>query len=294
MLALTVGLISVVVLPNRALAWQAGTFSSSDEALLFSLTNRARAAAGLAALDDSAALHGLAEWRSKDMATRHYFSHQIPPQGYLVFHYMAADGIRFVLAGENIGWEVAPVDEATRLVQRMFLASPVHRANILSPRWDAMGVGAYRASNGEMYYTVLFMESTPGARIAPVRRTAPHPSMIPARSPTPAPRQSPESPPGGELAPTVGAGPVAAAPSTHGPGMPAPTQSSDAPASTSFPADAAPPSTGAPARRAPGPAARPPAQPHGTGALLGRLAGWVVAACLGAWHRVTTAVDLGL
>ncbi len=137
-------------------------------AQLLALTNAARTSAALPALRESAALTQLAEWRSQDMATRGYFSHDIPPRlagvcpspSDRVFCYMDRQHIQYSLAGENIGWHTTdPTD--TQQIQEMFLASPEHRANILDASWNAMGVGVYQANDGRTYYTVLFMDGAP-------------------------------------------------------------------------------------------------------------------------------------
>lgn len=57
------------------------------------------------------------------MSVRNYFSHEIPPHGLLVFHYMDLQKIPYVLAGENIGWDNAPDDQATATIEDMFMDS---------------------------------------------------------------------------------------------------------------------------------------------------------------------------
>ena len=194
-----------------ARAWDAGTFSASDESLLFSLTNQARAASGLAPLRNDSQLHSLAEWRAQDMSVRDYFSHQIPPQGYEVFHYMDLRGIQYVLAGENIGWDDAADDQATTMIQQMFMNSPEHRSNILGALWDSMGVGAYKGTDGRLMYCVLFKETKPAATPTPTPRptpvptprpvstpapiSTPHPAPVATRPPTPTPTEAPAATP---------------------------------------------------------------------------------------------------
>ena len=80
-------------LPRTAAAWDAGSFSSTSEKQLVSLTNRSRAAAGLRALKVDSTLTSIARWRSKDMITRNYFSHNIPPGGYNVFQVLDTEGL---------------------------------------------------------------------------------------------------------------------------------------------------------------------------------------------------------
>ncbi len=170
-----------------ARAWSAGALSSADESLLFSLTNQARAAAGLAPLRWDAQLASIARWRVQDMSTRDYFSHQIPPQGYLVFHYMDQRGVSYVLAGENIGWVSNIADDAaTPWIQQQFMNSPEHRSNILGTKWDSAGVGAYKGADGKFMYCVLFKESKAAATPRPTPTPTPRPAAANAPSRTPA------------------------------------------------------------------------------------------------------------
>ncbi len=139
-------------------AWDANSFNSSSERELVSLTNQARAAAGLRALKIDSALTSIARWRSKDMIVRNYFSHNIPPSGKMVFSVLDSKGYCYSLAGENIGWNNYPDDVATRTIQRQFMASSDHRGNILGKRWDSIGVGAYKGPDGKKMWTVLFAD----------------------------------------------------------------------------------------------------------------------------------------
>src|SRR3954466_4985849 len=110
--------IGVLALPRTTLAWDTNSFSSTAERQLVSLTNQARASAGLRALKVDSALSSIARWRSKDMIVRDYFSHSLPPGGYNVFHVLDEKGYCYHIAGENIGWNNYPDDVATSTVQR--------------------------------------------------------------------------------------------------------------------------------------------------------------------------------
>jgi len=123
--------IGVLSLPSTTLAWSANTFNSSSERQLVSLTNQARASAGLRSLRVDSTLTAIARSRSKDMIVRNYFSHNIPPSGYLVFHILDTKGYCYKIAGENIGWNTYPDDVATAEIQGAFMGSSGHRANIL-------------------------------------------------------------------------------------------------------------------------------------------------------------------
>ena len=123
--------------PGAALAWDAGSYSSASERELVALTNRSRAAAGLRSLKVDSALTSIARWRSKDMIARDYFSHDIPGYG-SVFKRMDARGYCYRIAGENIGWNTYPDDDATAAIHRMFMDSPGHRENILGRAWEGL------------------------------------------------------------------------------------------------------------------------------------------------------------
>ncbi|HEX7400281.1 MAG TPA: CAP domain-containing protein, partial [Candidatus Limnocylindrales bacterium] len=171
LVATSVGLVS---LPGRALGWSDNSFDSSAEQQLFTLTNQARASAGLATLRWDSTLGSVARWRSEDMATRDYFSHNIPPSGEMVFAVLDQKGYCYKSAGENIGWNNYPDDEATSVVQTDFMNSPGHRANILGSTWDVAGIGAYKLADGRKFYTVLFADKA-GCGSTPVATPKPTP-----------------------------------------------------------------------------------------------------------------------
>jgi uncharacterized protein YkwD len=155
-LALVLSLLTVAASASPTFAWGSAAFSPTDEKLLFSLTNQDRASAGLNALVNDTYLHKEAEWRAKDMGDRDYFSHKIPPSGNMVFTYMQKDGYCFNIAGENIGLSNYGDDIATASIEKAFMGSTGHRANILG-KWYRLGVGAYKAAERpDSYYAVLF------------------------------------------------------------------------------------------------------------------------------------------
>ena len=181
--------IATLAAPAPAAAWDAGTFSSTSEHELITLTNRARANKGLRSLKVDTALTKIARWRSKDMINRDYFSHQIPGYG-SVFDKLSNTGYCFKLAGENIGWNTYPDDLATGAIQKMFMDSSGHRANILGKTWDVIGVGAYKSSSGKKMWTVLFADkcgssSTPKPTAKPTPKPTPRPTTKPRSTPKP-------------------------------------------------------------------------------------------------------------
>jgi uncharacterized protein YkwD len=215
---------AALALAANALAWDASAFSPADEQLLFTLTNRDRAAAGLNALANDSYLHKKAEWRAKDMGDNNYFSHSIPPDGKKVFAYMQAEGYCFTVAGENIGLSTYTDDVATNRIETAFMNSSSHRANILGT-WARMGIGAYKAADGRKLYTVLFSipcgvtvpTPTPVKTPAPVVTPTPAPTPTRAPTPTPAPTRAAPTPAAPASSATSGSNGQAGSPTSDSP-----------------------------------------------------------------------------
>jgi uncharacterized protein YkwD len=104
--------------------------------------NAARGSAGLSRLRVDAALQTAARAHSLDMYERHYFSHQTP-DGKTPFDRLQAVNAHYLTAGENIAFAPDPSQAWDSLIQ-----SPDHRANILNPDFQCVGIGAYKGLGG--------------------------------------------------------------------------------------------------------------------------------------------------
>jgi len=100
------------------------------------LINDRREANGLDPLQISADLSAKARVKAKDMKQNQYFSHTSPTYG-SPFAMMQSLGISYRSAAENIamGYRTAEA------VVNAWMASPSHRANILSARYTTLGIG---------------------------------------------------------------------------------------------------------------------------------------------------------
>ena len=201
--ALALATMLALLLPVTAFAWGPNAFSSTSEQQLFQLTNQARAAAGRKALHWDASLATFARARAKDMIVRNYFAHQIPPDGHTVFDVMSNAGYCFNLAGENIGWNNYPEDQATSEIQTMFMNSPDHRQNILGPAWDVVGIGAYQGPDGKKMWAVVFADKCGSVAPAPT----PKPKPKPTTRPTPT-KVKPKATPGPTATPLASPSPL--------------------------------------------------------------------------------------
>ncbi|SCG82521.1 SCP-like extracellular protein [Proteiniborus sp. DW1] len=125
---------------------------SAIEQEVVRLVNVERQKNGLNALELDAELSKVAREKSKDMATKGYFSHTSPTYG-SPFDMMKKFGIKYSSAGENIAMG-QPTAEA---VVKAWMNSEGHRANILNKNFTKIGVGYYKASNGSPYWTQMFI-----------------------------------------------------------------------------------------------------------------------------------------
>ena len=124
------------------------------EAQALDLVNADRAANGLPGLQFDPTLATIARWRSEDMASRGYFSHDIG--GYQVFQVLRDWGVSYRVAGENLAYNYYGQDSAPAQAERALMDSPGHRANILRPDYTHMAVGVAVAADGRYLFTQLF------------------------------------------------------------------------------------------------------------------------------------------
>ena len=251
LLALLVAFGALAFTPGRAAAWSPDTYNAASESDLVALTNQARAAAGLPALKVDSTLREVARWRSKDMIDNDYFSHSIPGGGN-VFNVLDARGYCYELAGENIGWNTYPDDQATGAIQSMFMNSPSHRENVMGKAWEVVGIGAYSGDGDKKMWTVLFADRCGGKPAA-----TPKPTPKPTPRPTPRPTPKPTAKPTPKPTPKPTAAPATAAPTSAATPTPKPTAK---PTPTPTPKPTAKPTP----RPTPKPTAKPTPRPTAT------------------------------
>ena len=132
---------------KRAPAGQRGL--TALEAQVLSEVNGARRQRGLRPLRLSTQLSHAAAYHSRDMARRGYFSHTSAGGTEFwrrVQRFYASRGFRHWAVGENLLWSSPDVNSSTAL--SMWMASPPHRANLLSRRWREVGLAAVHVGAG--------------------------------------------------------------------------------------------------------------------------------------------------
>jgi uncharacterized protein YkwD len=122
---------------------------------LVTLTNSKRAARDLVALRIDPDLMRIARDRAQVMAANDVMSHT-EPNGQKVFDRMRADGLTWYGAGEIIAWNNYPMEYSPAEAIRAWMASPGHKAIMISTGYNYVGYGAAESASGKMYYAGLF------------------------------------------------------------------------------------------------------------------------------------------
>lgn len=138
--------------------------------------NAVRSQQGLRPLNWDTRLSSAAAWMANDMAARHYVAHVTPdgvdlagrvgPTGYI-----PADA-PWSLA-ENLGWGTGVLSTPQAIVAGWMTSAP-HRANILDPDLEDVGVGIAQGAisdggeTGTIYVADFGVRGTPASAAAPV------------------------------------------------------------------------------------------------------------------------------
>ncbi len=116
-------------------------FDSAAEQLVLEQLNEAREQAGSTPLKSNPGLVEAARQHSLAMAQRHTLSHQLPDESN-VQERLQATGVHFSRSGENVGF-----NDRADLIHSAFMHSPPHRANLLTPGYNAVGIGIVHQGN---------------------------------------------------------------------------------------------------------------------------------------------------
>ncbi len=122
--------------------------SSLESGVLREL-NETRAEHHLPALRLSFRLTAAADEHSQEMGADGYFEHtSFDGTSFWkrIDHWYSAGGYGFWSVGENLLWSSPEVDPAGAL--KLWMASPEHRANILTARWRDIGISAVHLAAG--------------------------------------------------------------------------------------------------------------------------------------------------
>lgn len=128
--------------------------SSAKSAALLDLMNSARVRLGGTALEVDPSLAEIALARAKNLVANGYFDHYAP-DGESAFTELAARGIQYRLAGENLARNNYAESRTVGAAFDALMASAGHRANILEARFSSAGVAAVQSGKMWVYVTVF-------------------------------------------------------------------------------------------------------------------------------------------
>ena len=151
--------LAILVLGQHPVIAEASSVSSGA---LLRLANESRKQAGLQELKQSDQLKQAAEAKAKDMFKNDYFAHT-SPKGLTPWHWIKQAGYQYSFAGENLAINY----ESAESQHKAWMKSATHRANILSDKYQEIGVAvvAGKIDGKEALVTVQVFASP---KVAPV------------------------------------------------------------------------------------------------------------------------------
>ena len=135
------------VQPAAAPAQQPADNADDYDAAVITATNAIRRSHGLDPLRTSQGLTAAADQHSHSMAKAGYFAHESADGSAFwkrIQTFYGSSRWQVWSVGENLLWSSPDVDAGGAL--KLWLASPEHRANLLSPKWREIGVSAVHAA----------------------------------------------------------------------------------------------------------------------------------------------------
>ena len=149
---------------------------AQSERDLVLLTNRQRAALNLVAFRVDLDLMAIARARAEVMAATDVMSHT-EPSGQKVFARLDAAGLTWYGAGEILAWNMYPTEPLSVAESiRAWMASPGHRAIMVSTGYNYVGYGAAVSASGKRYYAGVMAkepdETGPWVRFGATSKTA--------------------------------------------------------------------------------------------------------------------------
>jgi hypothetical protein len=115
--------------------------SSITPANIIQLTNQQRASMGLNTLNSNAKLAAAAQAKANNMFEVQYWDH-FGPNGESPWMFISQAGYAYVYAGENL----AKGFRTAEGVHEAWMASPTHKANIISPNYKDIGVAVVQGT----------------------------------------------------------------------------------------------------------------------------------------------------
>ncbi len=148
----------LLLLPMLAVAQDGQLYDTQAEQIILRLLNQSRQEYGLGRLVMDERLQRAARKHTRWMVYRGQVEHQFSDEPKLTLR-LGEFAIRFDASGENVARTSGPERAHTALMN-----SPGHRANILDPSFNSVGIGVIRNADG-IYVTQDFARRLPDATV---------------------------------------------------------------------------------------------------------------------------------
>lgn len=117
---------------------------------IFELTNKKRTEVGLPPLRLDTTLSSAAQAKGSDMLARDYWAH-VSPTGITPWSFFTKSGYVYRYAGENLARDFDKPEE----VVSAWMTSPTHRDNLLSAKYDDIGIAVVQGELGASPTTIV-------------------------------------------------------------------------------------------------------------------------------------------
>ena len=139
-------------------------FAEVAKNALITLTNQERSDLGLAPLKENMKLNEVALGKAKDMLANNYFAHS-SPTGVTPWYWFRNAGYHYQAAGENLAVGFIDSEE----VVDAWIDSPSHRANLLNPGFQEIGIAVLTGElNGQETTLVVQSFGSPAETVSSV------------------------------------------------------------------------------------------------------------------------------
>ncbi len=129
-------ILRIIALPLYYHFPKSAFFAKIVSSEIVSLLNNERQTLGLSSLEENSQLTEAAISKAQDMLKQDYFGHK-SPSGVPAWYFIEAAGYRYQVAGENLA--IGFLDSSE--VHQAWNNSPLHKQNLLDPRFQEIGVG---------------------------------------------------------------------------------------------------------------------------------------------------------
>jgi len=149
-------------------------FAEITSRRIIELTNQSRQEASISTLSENSLLSKAAFQKAQDMLERDYFDHE-DPDGRLPWYWLKNNDYLYSYAGENLAVDFVKAED----VHKAWMKSETHRANILNPNYQEIGIAVVQGELEGKKTTLLvqFFGTTFAAREGEISEFYPAPEI---------------------------------------------------------------------------------------------------------------------